>query len=92
MLALFFGLAIVMGVVLWQLLSSVTDEQANTRQATATAVPPAYIWESGGYLSAVFVPDGRLVVASSYQTTILSFPDNQPLTFFPTFPPAAIWP
>ncbi|OAN42810.1 hypothetical protein A6A03_03585 [Chloroflexus islandicus] len=84
MLAIFFGLAIVMGVVFWQLLSSVTDEQADSPQATATAVPPAYIWESGGYLSAVFVPDGRLAVASSYQTTILSFPDNQALTFFPT--------
>lgn len=85
-LAIFLGLAIVMGVVFWQLLSSVNEEQANTPQATATAtaVPPAYVWDSGGYLSAVFVPDGRLAVASSYQTTILSFPDNQPLTFFPT--------
>lgn len=81
MLAIFLGLAIVMGVVFWQILSSVTEEQANTSRATA--VPPAYIWEAGEYLLAVFVPDGRLAVASSYQTTILSFPDNQPLTFFP---------
>ncbi|WP_298406794.1 WD40 repeat domain-containing protein [uncultured Chloroflexus sp.] len=85
-LALLFGLAIVMLFVFWQLLSSVTDEQADTRQtmATVTAVPPAHIWESGGYLSTVSTPGGRLAVASSYQTITLCFPDHQLLTSLPT--------
>lgn len=85
-LALLFGLAIVMLFVFWQLLSSVTDEQADTSQAmaTVTAVPSAYIWEAGGYLSTVSTPGDRLAVASSYQTTTLSFPDHQLLTSLPT--------
>ncbi|WP_322512887.1 hypothetical protein [Chloroflexus sp.] len=60
-------------VVFWQLLSSITDEQVDTRPTPVTVVSSVYVWKSGGYLSAIFVSDGRLAIASSCRSPSSAF-------------------
>ncbi len=45
--------------------------------------PPAHTWEFHTVRSAVFLPDGRLAVASTEQTTIYEFPERAEVRVLP---------